>query len=179
MTSEERSARARKAAQARWAATTDTSAATAPARAAMADKFQREADPSAARSAHYRQLAAASADVRGARAADRRAARTAPGAALEQLLVITQLTREVAGWYNREPVRVPFYPIEMTNHFPTPLTWRSFKIGSSDYDTSADEAYCPCGEVVGIDMDGADAVAGDFADAAEQHIATAHPEARR
>jgi hypothetical protein len=92
---------------------------------------------------------------------------------LRQMIVIEQLTREVAS------MRVVFRPAESYDHFETPLSWRSFKLGTSDYDIPADEAYCPCGAVVHPPDDREYAMLGDFVDVAEEHIAEAHPGARR
>lgn len=101
---------------------------------------------------------------------------------MKKALVVTELLREVTNyrqWGVTLDWRVPFRPIEMTDHFPTPLSWRSFKIGSEDYDGPANEAYCPCGAVVHLDEDGLDTVLGDFVDAAEAHIEAGHPGVRR
>lgn len=80
----ERSLRHRLAAHASWAATSDPSARTAPARAAFLDRFAREVDPdgtlppaererraASARKAHFAHLALKSAQVRASRAASR------------------------------------------------------------------------------------------------------------
>lgn len=71
MTATARSTRARIAAHTRWAHTSDRTAATAPARAAFADRFERQVDPDGqldpterarraanARSAYFARLAA-------------------------------------------------------------------------------------------------------------------------
>lgn len=55
---------ARLAAQTRWAQTTDRSAATRPAREALAARWEEAPDPDAARKAHYTRMALASSIAR-------------------------------------------------------------------------------------------------------------------
>src|SRR5262245_32896675 len=87
LTPELRSLRARLAAHTKWANTSDPSAATAPARAAFLDRFERQVDPDGtlppeerarraehARKAHFARLA-----LRSAQARARRSRRTAAG----------------------------------------------------------------------------------------------------
>jgi hypothetical protein len=80
---EDRALRARLAAHASWAATPDRAARTAPARAALADRFERQVDPdgvmdpverakraASARTAFYTRLAYRSVKARRAKAAE-------------------------------------------------------------------------------------------------------------
>jgi hypothetical protein len=99
---------------------------------------------------------------------------------MNRLLIITELTRAVGGWTPNgygAPAHVVFQASETQDYYPLPLSWRSFKLGSSDYDEAPDELYCPCGATVGLGDDWH--VLGDFVEAAEDHITTKHPEARR
>jgi len=87
LTPTERKLRAQLAAHTSWANTTDRSARTAPARAALLERFEREVDPDgtldpaeraeraeSARRAHYARMALASARSRRRRAEARRQA---------------------------------------------------------------------------------------------------------
>jgi hypothetical protein len=86
-----------------------------------------------------------------------------------------ELTREVASGLGRGlGYRVPFYAMESIDYFPLRLSWRIFKLGASDYDIIADEAYCPCGVTVGPE-EGSSAFLGEFVEACNDHIAEAHP----
>lgn len=80
LTPEQRSMMARAMAHASWAKTADRSARTAPARKALADRFEREVDPdrvlpeaeraeraASARRAYFARLSLASSKARGAR----------------------------------------------------------------------------------------------------------------
>lgn len=91
LTPAERSMRARAATHTRWAAEADRSAATAAARAAFLDRFERQVDPDGtldpaerarraehARKAYFAQLALKSSKARRRRAEDRAARRDAP-----------------------------------------------------------------------------------------------------
>jgi len=77
-----------------------------------------------------------------------------------------------------DPMRIKFRAIEMQDHFPILMTWRSFKVGASPYG-GPDECYCPCGEVARPVESSLDLVLGDFVAAAEDHIARRHPDVRR
>jgi len=94
---------------------------------------------------------------------------------MRRLLVITELTRDV-GWRPAGlPAKVVNVASEGRDYFAIPLTWRSFRLDASDYDIIADEAVCPCGATVGPDDV---TLLGSYADAAEAHIAEAHPGVR-
>lgn len=64
LTPEQRSMRARLAAQTRWANTTDRSAATQAARDALAAKWEAAPDPAAARAAHMTRMTLAASRAR-------------------------------------------------------------------------------------------------------------------
>lgn len=64
LTAEQRSLQARLAAQTRWANTNDRTAATRPAREALAAKWDDAADPALARKAHMTRLALLSSRAR-------------------------------------------------------------------------------------------------------------------
>lgn len=64
LTPEQRQMQARLAAQTRWAQTTDRSAATRPARDALAAKWEAAPDPAAAQRAHMTRMALASSRAR-------------------------------------------------------------------------------------------------------------------
>jgi hypothetical protein len=49
-----------------------------------------------------------------------------------------------------------------------------FTFGASDYDVGDDEMYCPCGATLE-----ACATLGERLEAAREHVATQHPDARR
>lgn len=91
---------------------------------------------------------------------------------MKTCIMIRELTREVGR--PGKLFRTPFRAVEGVDHFPIPLSWRSFKLGASDYDIVSDEAYCPCGATVTPADDREYAMLGDFVDAAEAHIAEVH-----
>ena len=68
----------------------------------------------------------------------------------------------------------PWAAQEFWDYHPTPLTWRSFRVGESDYESGPDELTCPCGE--GIRWEAPDL--GSAVALAEKHIAEKHPDAR-
>jgi hypothetical protein len=91
---------------------------------------------------------------------------------MKQALVITELQRTIVG--GRKITMMP--SMGMVNHFPIPLSWRSFKVGSSEPDGPDNEVYCPCGDTICLGDDYY--VLGDFVEVAEKHIADKHPGVR-
>jgi hypothetical protein len=97
-------------------------------------------------------------------------------------IVIHELQREITRYsrtwdpYNPGAVYARWTPVELTDYFPTPLTWESFKIGTGGYeDLVPTEAYCPCGATVQLGDD--DHCLGDFVEAAQAHIEEKHQRA--
>lgn len=78
--------------------------------------------------------------------------------------------RSLGGEGRGIPALVRWVP---TDYFESPLTIASFFTGPSDYDTPSNELYCPCNAI--LDWD--DYNLGTAVEAAEAHIAEAHPEA--
>lgn len=81
---------------------------------------------------------------------------------------------EVRGAVGTRGFSVALREVMGVNCFDFPMSYDNFVAGASDYGTSSDEIYCPCGE--GLSWDGS---VGDAIRQADHHCATAdHPKPR-
>lgn len=94
---------------------------------------------------------------------------------MKQALVITELTRTVGIGRQQRPYRSTFHPVMMTDYFPIPLSWESFRLNVSEYGVPVDEVICPCGVAVPLRYAGFQLVIADLVQAAEQHLGEEHP----
>jgi hypothetical protein len=93
----------------------------------------------------------------------------------EEDTIITGLTQE---WRTGTGLLITvrtWGALEFWDYFPTPLTWRSFRVGESDYETGPDELTCPCGESIPWDASNL----GSAVALAEEHIAEKHSDVRQ